>query len=368
MIFWKQIQNFFSQDGVYLSGKNIVDDFVIRGILTKEHLSDLALNSLPAWATKDLKERILLIQSVDYLEEIIAAFQKSDSDCSVESIIVVVNESILKLPTWDASFSILKKISSIKNILKHPHVSQLKCTISKYFYDAIYQEIPWHLDGRQDGTAVIHPTAKVSQQVFIGAHARIGEGVFIFPGAVIGPYCVIEKASVIYPNVTIYPFSKLGAYVRVHGGAVIGSDGFGYEFNGKQHEKIWHFGGVYIEDFVEIGANSCIDSGTFYPTVIKSGVKIDNQVQIAHNTLVEEHVVLCGQSGTAGSSKIGAYTVMGGRAALGPQCELGKQCQIAGNAMITKSWPDKSILGGHPARPLDEWMRGVAYLKKLIKK
>jgi UDP-3-O-[3-hydroxymyristoyl] glucosamine N-acyltransferase len=79
-------------------------------------------------------------------------------------------------------------------------------------------------------------------------------------------------------------------------------------------------------------------------------------------------VIICGQAGTAGSSKVGAYSVLGGRVAIGPQVELGAQCQIAGNAMVTKSWPAKSILGGHPARPLEEWMRSQAFIKKLMSK
>ena len=145
---------------------------------------------------------------------------------------------------------------------------------------------------------------------------------------------------------------------------MIGSDGFGYNFDQGEHLKIWHIGGVVIGNDVEVGACTTIDSGTFTPTLLGDGSKLDNQVQIAHNCKLGRGVIMCGQSGLAGSATLGDYTLVGGKAAVGPGFTLGDRCQIGGAAVVNNDWPDDSILGGHPARPVKEWLRGVAHLRK----
>ena len=124
-------------------------------------------------------------------------------------------------------------------------------------------------------------------------------------------------------------------------------------------------GSVIIDNFVEVGANSCIDGGTFSPTLIGQGCKIDNQVQVGHNCRLGKGVILCGQVGLAGSCVVGDYTVIGGRAALGPGVVVGKAAQIAGNAGVIGNVGDGEIVGGFPARDIKEWMKGVAFLRKL---
>jgi len=122
---------------------------------------------------------------------------------------------------------------------------------------------------------------------------------------------------------------------------------------------------VVIGDDVEIGANTTIDRGTFSDTIVASGCIIDNQVQIAHNCKIGTGVIICGKVAMAGSTEIGDYTVIGGMAALGQDLKIGKACQIGGLAGVSGSWPDKSIIAGHPARDVKEWLRGVATLRKL---
>ena len=147
---------------------------------------------------------------------------------------------------------------------------------------------------------------------------------------------------------------------------VIGSDGFGYTFHQGQHKKIWHMGGVIIQDDVEIGSNSSVDMGTFSPTIIGAGTRIDNLVQVAHNCKIGKGCVLCGQSGVAGSAILEDFVVLGGRAAIGPDVHIGMGAQIAGGAKVTDGvWPAGSKLGGHPARDLREWMKGLAYVRKM---
>ena len=236
--------------------------------------------------------------------------------------------------------------------------------LSHPFYELMLKKADDTIDGRTDGSAKIHPAAKIAPHVFIGQHAQIGAGATIHAHSSVLAYSTIGEGTILYPNVTIYRNVKVGKNCRLHSSTVIGADGFGYEFQNGIHQKIWHMGGVIIEDNVEIGACSAIDSGTFVPTIIGAGSKIDNHVQVGHNGKLGKAVILCGQVGVSGSSIIGDYTVMGGKAGMGPDLELGAACQIAGNAMVTNDWPAKSVLAGHPARPLNEWMRGVAYIRR----
>lgn len=239
--------------------------------------------------------------------------------------------------------------------------------LSKSFYDQKMAGINLQVDGRQMGTVEIDPSARISQNVFIGENVTIGADVEIMPGVVILPFCKIAAGTVIYPNVTLYPFTRIGRLCRIHSGVVVGSDGFGYTFHQGHHVKIWHVGGVVIEDEVEIGSNSSVDMGTFSPTIIGAGTRIDNLVQIGHNVKIGRGCIICGQCGIAGSVVLEDFVVMGGRAAIGPDVRLGKGSQLAGGAKVSEgvSWPAGSKLGGHPARDLGEWMRGIAHLRAL---
>ncbi|MBF0312988.1 MAG: UDP-3-O-(3-hydroxymyristoyl)glucosamine N-acyltransferase [Oligoflexia bacterium] len=236
--------------------------------------------------------------------------------------------------------------------------------LSYPFYQKKMQGVNLFRDGRASGTAEVAASAMIADRVFIGEHSFIGENVAIMAGAMIGPYVRIEDNSMIASNVSIYPWVKIAKGCRIHSGTVIGADGFGYNFDGREHRKVWHMGGVEIASGVEIGANSAVDAGAFAPTTIGSGTKIDNHVQIGHNCKIGKGVIICGQAGISGSAVIGDYTVFGGRAGCGPNVVIGSQCQVAGGAMINCDWPDKSVLGGHPARPLSEWMRGLAFIRR----
>lgn len=236
--------------------------------------------------------------------------------------------------------------------------------LSKPFFEELIDTFNDEVDGRQMGTAQIHPSAIIAQNVFIGKNVTIEEGCRIHTGAVIMSHCSLGKGCEIFPNTVLHPQSSLGKNVRVSSNTTIGSDGFGYHFDRGVHHKIWHMGGVVIEDDVEIGSLCSIDQGTFSATVIGAGSKLDNQVHVAHNVKVGKGVILCGQVGLSGSCRIGDYCVFGGKSGVAPDCVVGDQCQVGGNTMVTTSWPSGVTLGGHPARPLNEWMRGIAYLRK----
>ena len=252
-------------------------------------------------------------------------------------------------------------------IATSPNVALSLTLLSKPFYDRKLGKLNSQVDGRQMGTVDIDPTAFVSQNVFIGEQVKIGAGAQIMPGVVILSHSSVGENTVIYPNVTLYPFTTVGRNCRIHSGTVIGSDGYGYTFHQGKHLKIWHMGGVEIHDDVEIGSNSSIDQGTFSPTIIGSGTRIDNQVHIAHNCKIGKGCILCGQVGLAGSVTLEDYVVMGGKAAIGPDAHIGMGCQIAGAAGVNDGavLAPGSKVGGHPARDLREWMRGVAWVRKM---
>jgi UDP-3-O-[3-hydroxymyristoyl] glucosamine N-acyltransferase len=315
----------------------------------------LAISALDALLPKSF----IFIKNAKFLDKFLPHLEKALS----LNLGLVIDEKFFTL--MSAEFK--TKIEAMPWIATTSNVALSLTTLSKPFYDLKMSGLNTQVDGRQMGTTDIDPSARISQNVFIGEHVKIGANVEILSGCTILPHVTIGDNCKIYPNVTIYPFSTIGKNCRFHSGVVIGSDGFGYTFHQGQHQKIWHVGGVIIQDGVEIGSNSSVDMGTFSPTVIGPGCIIDNLVQIAHNVKLGRGCVLCGQSGVAGSAVLEDYVVVGGRGAIGPDAHIGMGSQVAGGAKVNESaiWPAGSKLGGHPARDLKEWMKGFAYVRKM---
>lgn len=246
------------------------------------------------------------------------------------------------------------------------NVGQAICLLTKPFYDEKFEDLNYLLDGRQLGTTEIDPTAQIAQNVFIGENVKIGKNVVLHPGVVIMPQVFIDEGTIIYPNTTVYPYVKIGKNCRIHSQVAIGADGFGYNYYDNKHNKIWHFSGVEISDDVEIGATSTVDAGAFVPTRIGKGTIIDNGVQVAHNVQIKEKVILCGQVAVAGSATLEDLCMIGGDACIGPGAILGKGSQIGAASIVSENMvvEQGSKLAGHPARDLNEWIKGMAFVRK----
>jgi len=207
--------------------------------------------------------------------------------------------------------------------------------------------------------------ASVFPGVYIGNETRIGDHAVLYSGVKIMGPCRIGDHAVLYPNVTVYPRTKIGRQVTIHAGSVIGSDGFGYAPHEGIHHKIPQTGGVEIGDQVEIGANVTIDRGTFGDTIIGSGTKIDNLVQIAHNCVLGRNVIIVSMVGLSGSTIVGDNTVFAGQSATAGHIKVGKNVVVTGKTGVTKDISDNRMVSGLPAVDHKKWKRIRAVYQRL---
>jgi UDP-3-O-[3-hydroxymyristoyl] glucosamine N-acyltransferase len=163
----------------------------------------------------------------------------------------------------------------------------------------------------------------------------------------------------------VYDDCTFGHRVIIHAGAVVGADGYGYRLVKGKHERIPQLGGVVIEDDVEVGANTTIDAGTFGPTRIGTGTKIDNLVQIAHGVELGERVILVSQVGIAGSTTIGAGTVLAGQVGVAGHLSIGAGVRATAQTGIPNSLPDKAFVSGYPAIENRDWLKASAIFRSL---
>ena len=223
-----------------------------------------------------------------------------------------------------------------------------------------------------------HPSADVAADAQIGADCWIGAGVVIEAAAVvgansfIGPNCVIGRQAVIgegsrlEANVYLASRCRLGARAQVQPGAVIGSRGFGLARTRDGWIEVPQLGAVIVGDDVEIGANTTIDRGALDDTVIENGVKLDNQIQIAHNCRIGAHTAIAACVGIAGSTQIGSRCLIGGAAGIGGHLKIGDDIVILGRAMVTKSLSVPGAYGsGLPVMPAREWRKLVGRVRRL---
>ncbi|MCD8513108.1 MAG: UDP-3-O-(3-hydroxymyristoyl)glucosamine N-acyltransferase [Nitrincola sp.] len=256
------------------------------------------------------------------------------------------------------------QVTGIALVVQDPYLAY--ATLSKLF--------DWRrpLQPRVDATAVIassasvDSSAEISAHVVIGEHAHIAAGVFIGANSVIGDHCIIGADSRIESGVNIYPDVHLGDRVIVHSGTVIGADGFGFAPYQKRWVKIYQSGGVRIADDVEIGAGVTIDRGALSPTVIEKGVKLDNQIQIAHNVVIGEDTAIAGCTGIAGSSKIGKRCTIAGMVGITGHLEIADNTHITAMSLVSKSITQAGAYSsGTGLEPHQQWKRNVVRFKQL---
>ncbi len=208
----------------------------------------------------------------------------------------------------------------------------------------------------------------IAEHVHIGNGSVIEEGVTLLSGVVVGENVHIGRGSIIHPNVTLYNDTIVGKACILHAGCVIGSDGFGYAHTAEgEHVKIYHNGRVVLEDRVEIGANTTIDRAVFGETRIKEGSKIDNLVQIGHNSLIGEHTLIAAQTGISGSTVLGRNIVMGGQSATVGHLKIGDFATIAARGGVTKSIEGGKTYSGFPLMEHRLWLKLQARIQQLIK-
>lgn len=274
---------------------------------------------------------------------------------TTKASIIIINENfVLKQPVSSTLIRVYDAYTAFATLLAR--------------YQQIVQQ---QLTGIQQ-PSYIAKTAVYGQNVFIGAFAYIGENVKIgnntkiYPSAFIGNNVTIGDNSVIHPGVKIYHDCEIGADVTIHAGTVIGSDGFGFapQSDGS-FKKVPQIGNVVIEDQVEIGANATIDRATIGSTLIKSGAKLDNLIQIAHNVEVGNSTVIAAQTGVSGSTKVGNGVMIGGQVGIVGHIQIGDGARINAQSGVSKSIEPGKAVTGSPAYDYTAALRSQAVNRKL---
>lgn len=274
---------------------------------------------------------------------------------STKASVIIISESLeLKQPVTTTLIRVADAYTAFATLLSN--------------YQEIMQQ---QLTGVQE-PSYIAKTASYGEQVFIGAFAYLGENVRvgknskIYPNVFLGNNVTIGDNCVIHPGVKIYNDCRIGNSVTIHAGTVIGSDGFGYapQADGS-FKKVPQIGNVVIEDNVEVGANATIDRATIGSTLIKSGAKLDNLIQIAHNVEVGNSSVIAAQAGVSGSTKIGKGVMIGGQAGIVGHIQLGDGSKVNAQSGVSKSIEPGKAVTGSPAYDYTSALRSQAVTRKL---
>ncbi|MDR1763529.1 MAG: UDP-3-O-(3-hydroxymyristoyl)glucosamine N-acyltransferase [Dysgonamonadaceae bacterium] len=223
-------------------------------------------------------------------------------------------------------------------------------------------ETPSHI---ADSAKYFPESVYIGAFAYIGENAVLGQNVSIYPQAYVGDNVVIGDNTTIYAGVKIYEGCVIGKNCIIHSGAVIGADGFGFAPNGEVYDKIPQLGNVVIDDNVEIGANTTIDRAVMDSTHIRSGVKLDNLIQVAHNVEVGENTVIAAQTGIAGSTRVGSHCTIGGQVGLGGHIRIGDNVGIgAQSGIISNIDSDRNVMGS-PAADVKNFLRAGVLFPKL---
>ena len=254
----------------------------------------------------------------------------------------------------------------------------VNCTLIrvKSAYEAVAQLLQLYesMKPRKRGIsdlAFIDPTATIGEDCYIGPFAYvgpkcvIGDNSIIHPHAALGDNVIVGKKTEIHSNAVIYHDCKVGNRCILHAGCVIGADGFGFAPSENGYDKIPQIGIVTIEDDVEIGANTCVDRSTMGSTFIRNGVKLDNLVQIAHNTDIGANTVMSSQVGVAGSTKVGEWCMFGGQVGISGHITIGNKVMLGAQSGVPGSIKDGQQLIGTPPMEMRSYFKSQAIFRRL---
>lgn len=265
---------------------------------------------------------------------------------------VIIREDLLEATTLAAI------------IVDNPRAAYAR--LVSYLYPEVKPAAGIHPTAVIDPSATVADSASIAAQVVIEAGAVIAEDVRIDAGCFVGRDSRIGRGTHLYPNVTIYHQCKLGEYCIMHASSVVGSDGFGFEYDQGEWIKIPQIGGVVIGNAVEIGACSVVDRGALQDTVIEDGVKLDNHVQIAHNVHVGAHTVMSRGVGIAGSTRIGKHCLFAGMTGVKDHIEIVDNVTVTAMSMVSKSLTEAGSYSSNT--PIDEtrnWRKNSARFRQL---
>lgn len=217
-------------------------------------------------------------------------------------------------------------------------------------------------------SAMLGDNCYVGAFAYIGDNVKLGNNVKIYPSAYVGDNVTISDNSIVFSGGKIYSECIIGKNCVINSGAIIGADGFGFAPNEKgEYSKVPQIGNVILEDFVDIGAGTTIDRATLGSTVIRRGVKLDNQIQIAHNVEIGKNTVIAAQTGVAGSTKIGENCQIGGQVGIVGHITIGNNVKIQAQSGIGRHVKDNEVLQGSPALTYGDYNKSYVYFKNLPK-
>lgn len=251
--------------------------------------------------------------------------------------------------------------SMIALIHKNPYFAYSK--IAAAFYE---EKIPDFISEK-----LIHPSAKIGDKTriapnaYIGANVEIGKNCLIGANASIMDGCVIGDNTIVNAGAVV-SFAVIGKNCIIYNGAKIGQDGFGFAHDAGINHKIIQLGFVQLGDFVEIGANSCVDRGAIENTIIGDGTKIDNLVQIGHNVIIGKSTVIAGGTAVAGSVNIGNFVQIGGNTSIAGHIKINDGAKIAGMSGVMRDVEPMQAIAGIPALPIKKWHKINATLIRMV--
>lgn len=218
------------------------------------------------------------------------------------------------------------------------------------------------------GDAVYGENLYLGSFCYVGKNVKIGSNVKIYPNTFVGDNVTIGDNTILFAGVRVYSETEIGSNCTIHSGSIIGSDGFGFTPDADGvYSKIPQIGNVILEDNVDVGACTTIDRATLGSTIIKKGVKLDNQIQIAHNVIIGENTVIASQTGVAGSTKIGSNCVIGGQVGIVGHITIGNNVRIQAQSGVGKSIPDGEIIQGSPAMAYNDFNKSYVHFRNLPK-